>query len=377
MASQDEVVREQISELALTIETWFREPAQRVLPGIEECRLEMVDQGKLAAQFSWTPDRRRTYKLCREAGQWQPTQHYDDPRAVPSDALVPLRTPDAVVEFSPSLDGTGTAAISEPANLLAALGLDFSAGVDEAAVQDTAWLDRAAVQQTGVNRFVATAAHDLSLTLEAAFQFPGVRQSVILTQMRNGERHGAPLTVQGHHIEFDGGVAFPSADVAASVAAAMRLPDAYVHWADVGAEFARTRRRTTSRTRGALQGLFKSVSDAALSHEQLFRFLFEPYGAMRASDVRGASAGISGLAPVVTRIERAGPVDGRIHFWWPEPAPIIDRVDVLMRGEPIEPASTVTWDAGVQTVNIAGVALDVDVTAQAQVSGNALRIDLG
>jgi hypothetical protein len=397
MATEDDDVRQWISELALSIETWFREPAQPVLPSIEECRLDMVDQGTPVAQFSWVPDLRRTYKLSRAAGQWELTQLYDDLHAVPRDVLVPLRTADAVISFSPSLEGTGTANIIEPANLLAPLGLHFSASADEfraqsastsaglveqpmrpvSAPQDTEWLDRAAVQQTGVNRFVAKAAHDSSLTLEAAFQFPGVGQSVILTQMRNGVRHRAPLTVQGHHIEFDGGMAFPSADVAASVAAAMRLPDAYVHWAEVGAEFARTQRRTTSRTRGALQGLLRSVSDAALSHEQLFRFLFEPYGAMRASAARGPSAGTTGPTPVVTRIESAGPVDGRIHLWWPGPAPTIDRVDVFVRGKPIDPAATVTWDAVIQTVNVVGTTLDIDVPAQAQVSGNALRIDFG
>lgn len=374
MAIDAEVVRERLSDLALTIEISFHEPAERSLPSIDECRLDSVAQGKPAAQFSWTPDLHRKYELNREGPQWHLKQRYFGEGAVPGDALVPLRTRDSVLTFTVSPDGTGAAAVAAPENVLTALGLYYSAYEDEfrrdSLPAATAWLDRAAVRQTGVNRFVATAAHDPLLTLEVAFQFPGVGQAVLLTQMRDGERHRAPLTVLGHRIDFDGGVAVPSAEVAAKVATVMGLPDAYVRWAEVGAEFGRTRRRMNGRTRGALHGLLQCVSDAALSPAHLFRFLFEPHGALRAN--RG-----SGAAPVVVRMETRGPNSTSVHLWWLDPAPAIDRIDVFVAGKPVEPTPNVAWDERVETIDIVGMTIDVDAPAQAQLSGSSLRIEFG
>jgi hypothetical protein len=391
MDTDPEVERERLSELALSIEIWFHEPTEEILPSIDECRLDSVAQGKPVARFSWTPDLHRKYELSREGQKWRLRQRYEYAWAVPSDALVPLRTRDALITFSPSPDRAGTATITVLDNVLAALGLHYSAGADEfrrqsapasanlaqqparlatAAEAAAAWLERAAVRQTGVNRFVATAAHDPLLTLEIAFQFPGVGQAVLLTQMRDGERHRAPLTVLGHRIDFDGGVTVPSAEVAAKVASVMGLPNAYVRWAEVGAEFARTRRRMNGRTRGALHGLLQCVSDAALSPAHLFRFLFEPHGALRAN--RG-----SGAAPVVVSMESRGPNSTSLHLWWLDPAPAIDRIDVFVAGKPVEPSPKVAWDERVETVDIIDMTIDVEAPAQAQLLGSSLRIDVG
>lgn len=248
-----------------------------------------------------------------------------------------------------------------------------------AALADAAWLERAAVRQVGVNRFEATAAHDPSLKLEVTFQFPGAGEAVMLIQTRDGKRDRAPLNVRGQRIDMEGGVAFPAADLAAEVATALRLPDAFVRWAEVGAEFERTRRRTTGRTRDALQGLLRAVSEAALSPAHLYRFLFEPNGvpAVRSAGERTEAGSGPGPAPVVVRLDRTGPRRGKVHLWWLAPPPAIERVELMTGGKAAEQASVAGWEPGLASVDVAGLALDEGASAHAQVHGRTLRIDIG
>ena len=126
----------------------------------------------------------------------------------------------------------------------------------------------------------------------------------------------------------------------------------------------------SGRTRGALHGLLQCVSDAALSPAHLFRFLFEPHGALRAN--RG-----SGAAPVVVSMESRGPNSTSLHLWWLDPAPAIDRIDVFVAGKPVEPSPKVAWDERVETVDIIDMTIDVEAPAQAQLLGSSLRIDVG
>jgi hypothetical protein len=241
------------------------------------------------------------------------------------------------------------------------------------------WLEGANVQQTGVNRFVATARHDASLQLEISFQFPGAGESVMLIQKRHGERHRAPLMVSGRRIDLDGGVAFPDAVVSADLAKALGLPDTFVHWSKLGAEFERAWGRTTARTRSALQELRRAVAEAALNPAHLFRFLFEPPGAVGAAfrSVAARDTGAAQVAVVVVRLERTGEQGGWAHLWWPGPPPAIERVEVLIGGKSVGSGSVAGSDAAGGAVEIVGVPIDEDAPARAEVIGGTLRIAIG
>jgi len=252
--------------------------------------------------------------------------------------------------------------------------------VRQAQEAETEWLEQATVWPTGVNRFVAMAMHDPLLTLEVAFQLlPGSGPSVVMTQLRGGEHYRAPLSLLGHKIDFERGVTLPSPEVAVSVASVMGLPDAYVHWAEVGSEFARTRRKTTGSSRSALREMLHFVTESALNPAHLYQFLFEPAGALRSNNGGSdGSTGGSSAAPVVSGVERTGPRSARIHLWWLDAAPEFERVDIFLAGKPIESLVSVQVSSRAESLDVAGVKLDSDnLPALAHLVGNVLRIDLG
>lgn len=125
----DELTR--LSEVAFSIEAHFHEPAEPIVPSLDECQIDSIERDGPAARFSWKPDLSRVYCLTREGQQWLLRQTYSDPEAVPSDALVPFRTPSGLLSFAPASDGTATAPVSDAESLLKGLGLRYVADANE------------------------------------------------------------------------------------------------------------------------------------------------------------------------------------------------------------------------------------------------------
>ena len=99
LPSDDSDLLEQLNQIAERIEASFHTSADPVLPLLRDCVLEAINPEEQNASFVWSHDRRRSYLLARAHDSWTLTQHYDDPRAIVADVVVPLDAGNEIVTF--------------------------------------------------------------------------------------------------------------------------------------------------------------------------------------------------------------------------------------------------------------------------------------
>jgi len=233
------------------------------------------------------------------------------------------------------------------------------------------WLAKPAVKQTAVNRFVVTAAHDESLTIEFEFQLPGSGQPLVLMQHRGEARDSRPARFGRHVIDFAGGVAAPEPGQVADLAASLKLPEAFMNWSELCGEFGRSTHRTSNRMRAAIASIVDAAKKALRTQADALHFLFgEMTFASRAPGEAEATA-------VVIGMERVSDRSLVVSLWWPEEGQAsADAVQVTTDGQTSGPAVPADWIEKPRVLQLHGCAASPRSFASARLVSGVLQVTL-
>ena len=233
------------------------------------------------------------------------------------------------------------------------------------------WLPRASVQQTGVNRFVATAAHNAELTLELEYQLPGSGKPLVLMQKMGQARHDATLRLGDLSIKFIGGIAAPDPDGASRVASLLGLPLAFVEWPALSKEFARSRGETSGRMREVIKAILDAATSAKRASHEVFQFLFAELTPIGAARSRGATS-----VPLVLDMASLGDSRFRLELWWFEPPPEVGAVKVFVDGREVQLRTPANWIKSPTVLELDGCNVEPASLAAARFTDGVLRLDL-
>ena len=246
-----------------------------------------------------------------------------------------------------------------------------------AAERQAAWLDNAEVKTLGLYRFVASDRQDPTRTLQLVFEAPGADDPLVLLQRHGQDRSDAPLIVDGQRIEFQGGIARPSAVQLAALARTLELPAPFDDWGAASTEIARSKGVTGALAHQALGALLEQARHLAKASFEVFDFAFGHLSKTGLQTIaRDGNDRAEKASVVIAGIDVAAPQGLALRLLLSKAAEPIDTVEVVLNGQAASPSQPARWVEPGEVLRVDGLTPDPAWTASARLRSGHLRIDL-
>lgn len=244
-----------------------------------------------------------------------------------------------------------------------------------AAERQAAWIQDAEVQAEGLYRFTVRGRGDPDHTVQLIFEPPGSADPLVVLQRRGTDRDDTPLVVDGQRVEFQGGIARPSAGQAEALARALGLPTPFDHWPAAASALQRSNGATDAVVRRVLGALLERAKSMAKDAADVFDFALGKWAEPGLDTaVRGEAAQAGDARAIVAGIESVGSQGMALHLLL-ESAVQIDTVEVVVNGETAAPSQPVRWSEPGAVLHVDGLAPDPAWIARARLRGGHLFID--
>lgn len=239
------------------------------------------------------------------------------------------------------------------------------------------WLVTADVRQLSVDRFEFVSLFEPDRVIELRFiRRPSSKEAAVLVQLLRGRRADAPVLVGDVEIQFKGGVAGVSGDLARKIATLAKLPDVYGNWPDTIKQLARWSGFTSPQVRSLLGQLSEAARRIGESASQVVTLLLDASAPLRPAMRPATRQPVPETAvPVVVGLSRLDAREFEVRLAWSgEPPTVIDYVCLQLPGSKAEPCRAFRWSHKYVEIRLTDIPLDESMSAAAALSMGVLTL---